>query len=73
MKGVQWMLWLPMADVVRLVIMDTPFSTRTCTLPGRFSIFLPSRINAVQRMSVTIKEDTVVCVMGMPPKMGMVK
>ena len=53
--------------------MVTPFSTSTCTPSGRFLRFLPSRMDAMITTIATISEDTVVCVMGMPPRMGMVK
>ena len=53
--------------------MVTPFSVMTCIRPGRFVSFLPRRMAAVHSRTVTRKEDTVVWVMEIPPKMGMVK
>ena len=72
-KGIQWALCAPMVSTTILWSIITAFSTMTCRPSGRFFSLLPSRMLAVHRKMVTIRWETVVWVMGMPPKMGMVK
>ena len=72
-KGIQWALCAPMVSTTMLWSIITPFSTMTCRPSGRFFSLLPSRMLAVHRKMVTIRWETVVWVMGMPPKIGISK
>ena len=72
-KGVQWALWGPMVLTTMSCIMVIPFSTMICRGPGRVLRSFPRMTQRLHRKIVTIKKDTVVCVMGIPPRMGIVK
>ena len=74
MYGVQYRLCGPMVSDTMSYSMPTPFSTSTCRAPGRFckTASQPGR-PLCTNSTITTKDDTVVCVMGMPPSTGMTK
>ena len=74
MKGVQWALWGPMELTTRSCIIMMPFSTKVCRALG-WSVLksFPNTTKRVHSRTVTMRKETVVWVMGIPPRMGMVK
>ena len=72
-KGVQCSLWAPMVLTTISRSIKTPFSTKICRGPGRVDRFFPRAMQKPHTRMVTSKEETVVWVMLMPPKIGMVK